>query len=167
MKWVLIVVAALAAVFGLIALIAIVGWSLPVKHVASRQRTLAASPDVVWKTITDVDAFPSWRPDVKTVERVGGAAVVMWVEHGGSGSLTFASESSDPPRRLVTRIADPKLPFGGNWTYDLAPAGSGTLLTITENGEIYNPVFRAMARFVFGYDRTMASYLDALGKKVG
>jgi len=164
MTWVLIVVAALAT---LAALVAIVGWSLPVKHVASRQRTLAASPDVVWKTITDLDAFPSWRSDVKTVERVGGAAVVTWVEYGRSGPLTFAIESSDPPRRLVTRVADPKLPFGGRWTYDLAPAGSGTLLTITENGEIYNPIFRAMARFVFGYDATMASYLDALAKKVG
>jgi uncharacterized protein YndB with AHSA1/START domain len=164
MKWLLIVVGALAA---LAALIAIVGWSLPVKHVASRQRTLTASPDVVWKVITDLDAFPSWRSDVKTVRRVGGAEAVTWVEHGRSGSLTFAIDSSDPPRRLVTRIADPKLPFGGNWTYDLAPASSGTLLTITEHGEIYNPLFRAMARFVFGYEATMASYLDALARKVG
>jgi uncharacterized protein YndB with AHSA1/START domain len=163
MKWILIVGGALVAVA---ALIAIVGWSLPVKHVASRQRTLAAPPDVVWRTITDVDAFPSWRSDVTKVERIGNTGAVTWIEHGSSGRITFSIDASDPPRRLVTRIADPALPFGGNWTYDLAPAGSGTLLTITENGEIYNPVFRAVARFVFGYEATMASYLDALGKKV-
>lgn len=164
MKWVFIVVGMLVA---LAAVIAIVGWSLPVKHVASRQRTFAASPEVVWRTITDVDAFPSWRSDVKSVERVGSAVPLTWIEQGSSGRITFAIEASDPPRRLVTRIADPNLPFGGNWTYELAPAGAGTRLTITENGEIYNPVFRAVARFVLGYEATMASYLDALGKKVG
>ena len=40
--------------------------------------------------------------------------------------------------------------------------GEGTRVTLTENGEIYNPVFRFMARFVFGYDGTMRTYLDGL-----
>ncbi len=39
------------------------------------------------------------------------------------------------------------------------------MVTITENGEIYNPFFRFMARFVFGYTVTMETYLKALGKK--
>ena len=164
MKWLFITVGVLAAIA---AVIAIVGWCLPVKHVASRQRTFAAPPETVWRTITDVEAFPSWRSDVKRVERVGSAGRVTWIEQGSSGRITFAVDASDPPRRLVTRIADPTLPFGGNWTYELTPAGTGTQLTITENGEIYNPVFRAVARFVLGYEATMASYLDALGKKVG
>jgi uncharacterized protein YndB with AHSA1/START domain len=164
MKWVLIAVAALAA---LAALVAIAGWSLPIAHVATRQATLAATPEAVWETITDVGAFPSWRTDVKTVERVGESGALTWIEHGRSGSLKLTVEASDPPRRLVTRIADPSLPFGGTWTYELAPAAGGTVLTITEHGEIYNPIFRAMARFVFGYETTLASYLDALRKKVG
>jgi hypothetical protein len=42
-----------------------------------------------------------------------------------------------------------------------------TTLRITEHGEIYNPIFRALARFVFGYESTMIAYLDALKKKVG
>jgi hypothetical protein len=41
------------------------------------------------------------------------------------------------------------------------------VVTITESGEIYNPVFRFMARFVFGYDSTMAGYLGALSRKFG
>ena len=53
------------------------------------------------------------------------------------------------------------------WTYELAPEGSGTRLTITENGEIYNPIFRFVARFVLGYTSTMGSVLRALGTKHG
>lgn len=29
-------------------------------------------------------------------------------------------------------------------------------------GEVYSPFFRFMARFVFGYERTMRTYLDGL-----
>jgi hypothetical protein len=67
-----------------------------------------------------------------------------------------------PPRRLVTRVADPDLPYGGTWTFELAPEGSGTRLTITERGEVDNPIFRVLARFVFGHAATMDAYLDEL-----
>ena len=66
----------------------------------------------------------------------------------------------------MLRIADPKLPFGGTWTYEIAPTAGGSTLTITENGEVYNPIFSFMARFVFGYDGTMKTYLANLEKKL-
>jgi hypothetical protein len=67
----------------------------------------------------------------------------------------------------VTRIADPHLPFGGTWTYEVAPAvGGGSTLTITENGEVYNLVFRFISRFVMGYTATIDRYLEALRKKL-
>ena len=73
-----------------------------------------------------------------------------------------------PPRALVTRIADPKLPFGGTWTYEISSqADGGSLLRITEDGEIYNPIFRFASRFVLGYSRTQEQYLQALGARFG
>jgi hypothetical protein len=41
------------------------------------------------------------------------------------------------------------------------------VLTITERGQISNPVFRFMARYVFGYHATMQEYLASLGRKFG
>lgn len=165
MKWLLIVTSVVVAIA---LLIAIIGWMLPVAHVATREGSFAAPPDAVWKVITDVDAFPSWRSDVKSVERVPGTGKTTWIERGGSETMTFTVDVADAPHRLVTRIADPKLPFGGTWTYELSSSSAGgTMLRITEHGEIYNPIFRALARFVFGYESTMISYLDALKKKVG
>ncbi len=164
LKWTLIV---LLLLVGIVVLAAIVGWLLPVSHVATGRRTLAASPDRVWQHITDVEAFPNWRSDVRRVERLpdrDGRAV--WTEEGSSGRLTLAVEKIEPPRLLVSRIADPDLPFGGTWTYEIAPAAAGCTLTITEHGEIYNPLFRVMARYVFGYDATMNTFLDALDKRL-
>lgn len=163
MRWILFTVAGLAAVA---AIVVVVGYVLPKGHVAARSATFAAPPEAIWAAITEIDRFPSWRADVKTVERLPDReGRTTWVENGSSGRITLAVERSDPPRQLVLRIADPDLPFGGTWTYDVAPAAGGATLTITENGEIYNPMFRFMARFVFGYDATMRSYLAALEKR--
>jgi hypothetical protein len=65
----------------------------------------------------------------------------------------------------VTRIVD-ETAFGGTWTMEITPTPSGSRLTITERGEIYNPVFRALARFVFGYEGTIASCLAAAQRRL-
>jgi len=159
MKWLWIVLGVIAV---LVVSALVLGWLLPETHRASRQATFKAAPEAVWSLITGVEAFPSWRSDVRTVERLPDReGRPVWIEAGGNGRLTLAVERSDPPRLLVTRIADPDLPFGGTWTYEIAPAPGGATLTITEDGVIYNPLFRVMARFVFGYESTIAAYLTA------
>jgi hypothetical protein len=163
MKWILIVAAILVIV---VVVTLAVGWLLPVQHVASRRATFAVPAEVVWKLITDVETFPQWR-DMKRVERLPDRdGKPVWVEESRTGKLTLAVERSEPPRLLVARIADPSLPFGGTWTYEITPAPEGCTLRITENGEIYNPIFRVMARFVFGYEGAIASYLEAAGKRL-
>ena len=163
MKWLIMLALAIGIV---IAVAAIVGSLLPRNHRVAREQVLPVPPETVWNAITDVDAFPRWRHDVTRVrilpDRNGRRC---WVEEGRSGKLTFVVEESDTPHRLVTRIADPDLPFGGAWTYDITPAGAGSRLTIREDGEIYNPIFRVVARFIIGYEGTLRSYLEALDRK--
>ena len=43
----------------------------------------------------------------------------------------------------------------------------GNSLRIREDGGIYNPLFRFLARFVFGYSGTIDTYLKSLAKKFG
>jgi hypothetical protein len=71
------------------------------------------------------------------------------------------------PSLLVARIADPSLPFGGTWTYRISPAAGGSELSITEDGEVYNPIFRFMARFVFGYTATMDAFIKHVQARFG
>ncbi len=146
-------------------LIAAIGYALPVQHVAFRSATFGQPADDIFAVLTDPAHFADWRSDVTSVE-VLGAAPLRWREHGRSGAITFVVDESAPPRRLVTRIDDRSLPFGGTWTYDLAPDGAGTTVTITEHGEVYNPLFRFMSRFVFGQTATMDAYLASLKKRL-
>jgi hypothetical protein len=57
--------------------------------------------------------------------------------------------------------------FGGTWTYELAPDGDRTRVTITENGWVDNVVFRFLAKYVFGHDATQNQYLSSLEARFG
>jgi hypothetical protein len=166
MKWLVIVLGSLAA---LALLVAVVGSLLPRDHVATRRVRLKPAPPAVWEVLADHAAEPSWRKDVVRVERMpdrDGRPVWQEVTRGGD-TLAFVTEESVPPRRLVRRIVGEGLPFGGTWTLEIAPEGLGSVVTLTERGEVYNPVFRFVSRFVMGHTATMDAYLKALGKRFG
>jgi hypothetical protein len=143
-----------------------VGAMLPKGHVAARKVRLPVGQDEVWPVLTDVADYPSWRPRVATVQLLG-ADPVAWRETGKDGKIPFVVVEADAPRRLVTRITDPKLPFGGTWTYELAADGDGCVVTVTEHGEVGNLLFRFLSRFAMGHTATIDGFLTALGTRFG
>jgi uncharacterized protein YndB with AHSA1/START domain len=164
MKWLFLVGAAVVAVS---LLVVGIGLILPRSHTATRTVDVPTPPDQVWAVITDVAAYPRWRPDVTRIEALPAIdGRPSWREITRRDSIPYETVESVPPRRFVTRIADRALPFGGQWSIDLAPLPQGTRVTITERGEIYNPVFRVFAHFVFGYTATMDAYLHALQRRL-
>jgi uncharacterized protein YndB with AHSA1/START domain len=164
-KWILIGAAAIAF---LIALMALIGSRLPKGHVATVRARHKQPPDVLWAAVTNLPDLANWRSDLKSVEIVAAEdGRPVWVEHGRSGNIRMRIEREEPPQRLVVRIADPKLPFGGSWNYVFEPTGDGTLLHITEDGEVYNPLFRFMQRVIFGPYGTLERYQRDLGRKFG
>ena len=165
MRWIL---WSLAGLVGAVGLVAVIGWMLPVGHVAARSARFNQPPETVFSAITDVGAYGQWWSDVTRVdmlEPVNGK--VRFREHMSTGPIVFEVDEATPSTRYVTRIADAEQPFGGTWTFELAPEGGGTRLTITERGEVYNPIFRFMSRFVFSQTATMESFLRGLGGKFG
>ena len=144
-----------------IALVTVMGYALSQDHVASMTRLVELTPERVFVRITDVERYPEWRKDVDRVE-VLSATPVRWREHSDGDAITFEIVQAVPDEKVVSRIADPNLPFGGTWTYELRRDGQGTRVTITERGSVYNPIFRFMSRFIFGHTATVEAYLDAL-----
>ena len=167
MKWAL---WTLGIIVALIATVLLIGSLLPKQHSATRAASFHQPPETIWSAITDYSKFPEWRKSVTRVEALPSAnGNPSWREFDKyDHSLPFEIDESKPPQRLVTRIADPNLPFGGTWTYELTPQADGsTMLRITENGEIRNIFFRFVSRFLMGYTKTMEDYLNALGQKFG
>lgn len=136
MKWIVWVIVSLVAVVGAIV---IVGYFLPVAHEASRSAEISKPPKAVYALVSDLKNYSTWWPENEVAVEVVDAV---------------------PPSKFVTRIVG-ETDFGGTWTMEIVPTSTGSRLTITERGEIYNPIFRTLARFVFGHTSTMESCLAA------
>ncbi len=162
LKWIVVIIVVLGGAVGLVALL---GSLLPVEHTVEQSARFQQSPQQVWEVIAGP---PTWRPDVEKYEELPPQdGHRRWREYGSEGQkMTYEVIESDPPQKLVTRIADPHLPFGGTWTYVIMPTASGSTLTIVENGEVYNPIFRFLSRYIMGYTATMQRYMKALEAKL-
>ena len=157
-----IALAVLGSIVVVVLAVVLLGTRLPVGHVATRVLRLNQAPQAVWAALTDFAGQATWRTDVSAVRRKEGSARETWIEVGPGGELPFETTEMDPPRHLVRTIADPSLPFGGKWTYDLAPDGTGTRLTITEDGEVYNPLFRFVSHYFRDQAATIETVMQAL-----
>lgn len=123
----------LAALIAIVVIITIIGSRLPVAHTASRAAVIAQTPEAVYASVR---------------QRI-------------VGEKDYLIAEEQPPRRLVSRVRE-GLPYGGTWTFELAPEGNSTRVTITEHGQVYNPLFRFLSRFVFGQTATMDQFLADL-----
>jgi uncharacterized protein YndB with AHSA1/START domain len=144
-----------------------IGYTLPQNHTVFRERTFSANAETLFTQITNPAGYTDWRTGVTSVEilpPVGGH--LSYRESGSDGDIVFVMETVEPGRRVISRIADKSLPFGGTWTYEIRPAAGGTLLRITEDGEVYNPLFRFISRFVLGHYKSIDQFLDDLERRV-
>jgi uncharacterized protein YndB with AHSA1/START domain len=165
MKWILIVAGGLVL---LVLVLMLIGSLLRREHRATCRATFRASAETLYAALADVDGHAAWRSGVKSVrhlEPLDGKPA--FVEESSQGSVRYVVDVDEPPHRRVLRIADDSLPYGGTWTFALAPNGTGTTLSITEDGFVKPALFRVLARYVFGYYSTMEQYLTSLAKKLG
>ena len=139
-------------------------------HSVSRKAHFNHRPEALWEIIADIQGQVAWREDLRQVERLPDKnGRQMWRETGkrgaavdvrGRSSLPRLDSSSDASRTRTCRS-------GVAGTLEIGEYGEVTSLTITEDGEIYNPIFRFMSRFVIGQTATIDGYLRSLGKRLG
>jgi hypothetical protein len=161
MKWFLLIIGILAF---LLLVVLVIGYLLPVKHMASIRVSVNAAPDAVWKRITDIKEYPSWRKDLVSVQAISDTE---WIEvDKDKQRLPMKIMALEPKRRMVSQINDRNLPFGGTWEFILEPRGNTTEVSITENGEVYNPIFRFVSKFIMGHTATLKKYAGYLQTSV-
>jgi len=127
--------------------------------------TVNASADTVWRILTDIDAWPSWLPEIPSarVETPGPLApgsVFRWSAAGMEIESTVVQMR--PEERLVWRG------YGGGpdgvlgvHVWAVAPAGDGVEV-FTEESFAGPPVDANPAPFQEGLDTTLSMWLDRL-----
>lgn len=161
---------ALKVVLGMVVIVAAVagvGATLPVDHVATRTLALNRPADEVWGVLTDYRGQLTWRKELTSVELVPGTSRETWLEDTGDGAIPFETTEAIPPTRLVRTIADSTLPFGGRWVYTLSATDGGTRLTITEEGKVFNPIFRFVSHFFLDQAATIEGVMQGLASHFG
>ena len=146
-----------------------IGLCTPRRHTASRTLRTGQPPETVWRAITDYENQPRWRGDVKqTVRLADRNGHEVWRETYEDGTeITLETTEAARPARLVRVIADEGGPFSGRWEYEIKAEGAGSLLTITEHGEVPNPFFRFVARYLLGHTYFMEKFEKDLAASFG
>jgi hypothetical protein len=157
MKWIFIILGILVLI---IAVIYAIGSLMAVNHVATVKCKLKTEADKVWLLITDYKEYTRWRSSVKELTVDG---TNQWTETNSHGDkVSYQLEVTDEKRKLITRILNKDLPYGGFWEFEIVTESDGCVVHITENGEVYNPLFRFMSKYVFGHEATLNKYMKDL-----
>ena len=140
-----------------------VGARLPEKHSAEASAfTPNQPPEVVAARIRNVETSGMWRRGVSAVVLAREGSSVIFEETGPDGTVTYRRTETVPNAEIINEIVSEGLPYGGRWTIRIAPAGHGSNVTIREDGFVKPPLFRFLARFVFGYSGSIDRYLKEL-----
>ncbi|WP_420449838.1 SRPBCC family protein [Candidatus Palauibacter sp.] len=158
-----IIIGMLVVVASLVGVVYGVGSALPQEHVAAVRAEFAVPAEEIFATVVDYRAYPEWRPSVESIEELPARdGKPAWLELGATGPLPMELTESEPPSRLVSTILSEGLPFGGRWIFEIEPTTAGATVTITEEGEVYSPVFRFVSRYLMGHHATMSLFLSDL-----
>ncbi len=158
---------AFAIVAVLVALVltpVLVGALLPKRHRVTRSLRLDRPREAVWARIVDIEGSAAWRTDLLAVEPARNEdGVPLWVEvERDGGSTTYRTTEERGPERLVREIVPRGQPYGGRWIIELREEAGGTVVRVTEEGAVYNALFRFVGRLMLGYARKVERYLRAL-----
>ena len=144
----------------------LVGALLPKRHRVARSLRLDRPREAVWARIVDIEGSAAWRSDLRAVEPARDEdGAPLWIEVArDGGSTAYRTIEERAPERLVREIVPQGQPYGGRWIIELREQGGGTVVRVTEEGEVYNALFRFVGRLILGYARTVERYLRALAE---
>ena len=138
------------------------GKAKTIKKIFSRQTSVAididASPQAIWKHLTNADTYTSWNSTV--VELTGKIAP-------GEKIVLRSTLAPDRKFKLTVKAFEPNklLSWGdamGTRTYSLTPNASGTRFTMTEI--IGGPIFPLFARMIPPFDESFDQFAADLKK---
>ncbi len=140
------------------------GSLLPRETIVSRTLQLGKTREEVWKLITDFPGQTKWRSRIKRIEKIDSN---KWREiyKGGREVILETKERREP--ELLLRELKGKDGIKGTWTVEIAKAADGCWVTVTEKGEIRNPFFRFVGRYIIRRASHVECYLRDLARHFG
>jgi carbon monoxide dehydrogenase subunit G len=95
---------------------------------------IARTPEDVFSYLTDVSKLPDWQAGVKSATQRDGRIEESRSMFGRQLQTTFEIVDEEQPRLFTLRALDSPVQF--TVRHELEPAGGGTRLTVTAEGEV-------------------------------
>ncbi|MFI5197040.1 MAG: hypothetical protein ACHQJD_00320 [Thermoanaerobaculia bacterium] len=140
-------------------------WMEP-RHVVSRTRRFAASPERVWTALLSIRQLPFDRSDLREMERAPDKdRVPPSIEVLGSPVSIYAP-IEHPPAELLVKTTEEGLAYSGSWRFQLSQENDYTRVAVTEDAEIHSRPLRFVVGQVLGEDVLIESVFRALTRKL-
>ncbi|KAI9481407.1 MAG: hypothetical protein EXX96DRAFT_566594 [Benjaminiella poitrasii] len=156
----------------------VIGLLMPASHIVSRTSKFEMAPTELWSILVDVARYPTWQPKIKKVTIEDAEAkqdTVVFVEHSSRNRHTIFVHHEREPNRCLVRILEERLnsqrmkkvpTFSGSWTFELSQEREEekkmTMLKITEQGVIQQPIVRFTHLLFFGFHRRLDRFMHDL-----
>lgn len=95
---------------------------------------IARTPEDVFAYLTDVSNLPDWQTGVKSATQREGRIEESRSMFGRELHTTFEIAEQEEPRLFTLRALNSLVPF--TVRHELEPAGAGTRLTVTAEGDV-------------------------------
>ncbi len=130
------------------------GASMTARHVVTRRKSFAATPERVWSALLSIRQLPMDRSDLRIIDQGTATRPPDTLEVVGT-PVRIEIVTFRPPRDLVVKTAEPNLAYVGTWTFVLELEGNDlTKLTVTEEAEVRGRLLRFAVR-AFGLDDSL------------
>lgn len=145
------------------------GDSLPEQHTATVRASIPVEPDVAWDLVSDMTRRPEWVEHVVEVVEGQVEGVHAWRQLDAEGDrFDFRVVEERRPVLVLATARTGDIGMSARWTWTVEPAGpAATEVTLTEEGSVPNPLFRAswqLQRGPYGViEADLRSLVAALG----
>jgi carbon monoxide dehydrogenase subunit G len=112
---------------------------------------ISRPPEDVFSYLTDVSNLPAWQSGVKSAKRRNGRIEESRSLLGREVHTTLEIVDEDKPRLFTLRALDSPVPF--TVRHELEPAGGGSRLTVTAEGDVPGFAAKLFARRAEGQFR--------------
>ena len=143
-----------------------IGYVLKPDHISKTRAIINKSPHVLFDYLLDFPKWPRWNKEVPKPERkMDQNGHMVWELGDHLVEIVEINKPMGPnPGHFIMRIANPKHPFQGTWTWVFEQEGGASKVTIIEQGKVASPLWRFLAKFLFGHNATAKTYLHMLGQ---
>ena len=132
----------------------------------SATTTITASPDKIWKILTDGAKFPQWEPGLTRIEgKIAlGEKITVYTKISPNRAFPVTVSEFVPGKKMVWSSSMPLGLFKGARTFTLTPVGKGKVEVVTKE-EFSGPLLFIIGRTIPDMSESFQNFVAGLKKR--